>query len=93
MAYNPFIGRSLEWLEAQLEAAQTDLGAGSVVNYAEAGDAKTQTKIDKSPDERIKLILKALNKIDPDTYPIADITAIDRTRVTFWNQPSPTVSQ
>lgn len=84
MAFNAFIGWSREDLEAELRAAQEDLAAGKAVLKVGAGDSSTESRSDASAMERIKLLLKALNKISPDDYPITDITPIDRTRGTFW---------
>lgn len=83
MAYNPFIGWGREDLERELRSAQEDLAAGSSSIKATAGDVISEARVDKSPEARIKLLLLALNRLDPTTYPIADITPIDRTRVTF----------
>jgi len=84
MALNLFLGKSQEWLEAQLALAQEDFAAGSAMTKAEAGDARTETETNVSSVERIKQLLKALHAIDPDTYPLDQITAIDRTRISLW---------
>jgi hypothetical protein len=83
MAFNPFLGWSVEDLLRELRSAQEDLAAGASITRAGASDATSEQRIDKSPEERIRIILRALNRIDPDTYPIADITPTDRTRIVF----------
>ena len=83
MAINFFIGWTLEDLETELRAAQEDLAAGKSTISAGAGDASQQSKTDMAPADRVKMILRALNKLDPETYPIADITSNDRTRIVY----------
>lgn len=70
-------------MEAELRTAQEDLAAGSAISRTGAGDTMTESRLDKSPDTRVKILLKALNKLDPDRYPIADVSPIDRVRVRF----------
>lgn len=73
----------MEELERELKGAQEDLSAGSTMTRAGAGDAQADSRVDKSPEERIKLLYKALNRLDAVRYPIADITPIDRTKIIF----------
>lgn len=86
MAFNYFIGWNQQDLEAELRSAQEDLAAGKATIAAQGGDSRIASQIDSSAQERIKLILKALNKLDPTTYPIADITAITKTRASFTSE-------
>jgi len=83
VAINYFIGWSQEDLEGALREAQEDLAAGKSTTQAGAGDASVQNRVEKSIEERIKLLYKALNAKDAKKYPIDQITAIDRTRVVF----------
>lgn len=85
MALNYFIGWSVEELEAELRLAQEDLAAGKATISAGAGDANTASRVDKSAEARIEMILKALNLLDPERYPSASITRITRTTVSFAN--------
>lgn len=80
MAIDYFIGWSQEDLEAELRAAQEDLAAGKSTTQAGAGDASVQNRVEKSIEERIKLLYRALNKKDAIKYPIAQITAITQTK-------------
>jgi len=83
MALNYFIGWTQSELELELRAAQEDLAAGKATISAGAGDANTASRIEKSCEERIRMILQALNKLDPDTYPLDQITPISETRIAF----------
>lgn len=89
MAFNAFIGWTREDLETELRAAQEDLASGKVGTKTTAGDVSSESRTEASAIERVKLLLRALNRIDPDAYPIDQITAIDRTRATFWGSNSP----
>lgn len=84
MAINYFIGWSQSQLETELRAAQEDMAAGKQIVQSGAGDASMQNRIEKSVEQRIQLLLKSLNALDPDTYPISDVTAITTTRAVFY---------
>lgn len=84
---NPFIGMDQPTLEAALTAAQADLAAGKTVIEAEVPGIRSRNQLDLSPIERIRLILKALNILDPITYPIDQISPSNITRAVF-SQPN-----
>ena len=88
MALNYFLGWAKKDLEAALRLAQEDLAAGKDTTSAGAGDAHVSSKIEMTPQARIEMILKALNVLDPETYPIDQITAIRQARVAF-SAPTP----
>jgi len=81
MAINYFIGWEQEDLERELRAAQEDLAAGKSMIQSSAGDAEGRFMREASITERIKALLKALNVVDPATYPIDQISAITVTKV------------
>lgn len=83
MAINYFIGWSVAELEAELRLAQEDLAAGKATIQSAAGDASTQSRVDKSTESRIEMILKALNLKDPEKYPADQITRITSTKAAF----------
>ena len=83
MAINYFIGWSVRELEAALREAQEDLAAGKSGTLAQAGDARAESQIAKSAEERIRMILKALNQKEPDRYPLDQTTAITQTKAAF----------
>jgi len=89
VAIDYFIGWNQQDLETELRAAQEDLASGKATIAARGGDSSVGSQVDMSAQERIKLILKALNAIDPDTYPIASITAITRSRACFGSESLP----
>jgi hypothetical protein len=86
VAINYFIGWTVKDLEAELRIAQEDLAAGKSVIQAGAGDASTQNRIEQSIQQRIEQLLAALNKLDPEKYPIDQISRITQTRVGFLCQ-------
>ncbi len=83
MAFNRYIGWSQADLETALRAAQVDDAAGKSTTGAGDGNVMVKNSIDISPGTRIYLILKALNRIAPLTYPPQDITPITTARVVF----------
>jgi predicted nucleic acid-binding protein len=83
VAINYFLGWSQEDLLVELRNAQEDLSAGKSTVRAAAGDLENRSVIAKSAEDRIKLILKSLNALDPITYPIDQVTAITMTKAAF----------
>lgn len=83
MAINYFIGWSVDELRTELRAAQEDLAAGKSITRSGAGEASFENQVEKSIESRIQLLLQALNKLDPATYPIDQVTAIDRVKISF----------
>lgn len=83
MAFNPFIGWSQAELEEALEAAQEDYSRGKTLSSIGSGDANSSKTIQMDALQRIKAILKALNVIDPTTYPSDSIHEVRRTQVLF----------
>lgn len=83
MAWNIFIGKSQAWLEEQLAAAQEELATGKTTIAGGVGEVNYQKLLTVGPTQRIAMILAALNKIAPATYPIDDVTIPKRTAATF----------
>ena len=79
VAYNPFVGKTQAWLEARLEEAQADLAAGKSTVSAGEGNVQFSKLVHQSPSERIAMLLRALNVLDPTTYPLSNITRVTRT--------------
>lgn len=79
MAYNPFVGWTQAELEAELEKAQNDLAAGKTTVSAGEGAVSYTKLVQASPAKRIEMLLLALYRIDPVTYPLASITRVTRT--------------
>lgn len=84
MAFNPFIGRSQEWLESELEKAQEDYAAGKTTSSINAGDAGSSKVVQLTPEQRIRLLLKALNLLDSTLYPDSSIRRVTRTQVQVY---------
>lgn len=83
MAFNPFIGQTQEQLESALQKAQADLLAGKTVTRADVPGISVYNQLEQTITERIRLILVALNKLDPTTYPADQIAQASTTRVIF----------
>ena len=83
MAFNPFLGWTQERLETALSKAQADLAAGKTVIRADVPGISVYNQVDTTPAERIALILRALNKLDPTTYPSDQISRPSTTRAVF----------
>jgi hypothetical protein len=83
MAFNPFIGRDQEWLEAELRLAQDDFAKGKTMTSVNAGDTGNTKQVQMSPQERIGFLLKALAILDPETYPPESVIRNTITRVAF----------
>ena len=73
MAVNYFVGWTQTELEAELRRAQAELGAGASVGSVGAGDTQAQFSKEHSAKERIEMLLKALNALDPTTYPAESV--------------------
>lgn len=86
MAYNPFIGRDLVWIEENLKICQDDLASGKNIESVGSGDVRKQEKIEKSIESRLRLLLAAASLKDPDKYPPDSCYPITGARVTFAPQ-------
>jgi hypothetical protein len=84
VALNPFLGETRANLESWLAIARKDLALGKTVSSAGAGDVNTANQIQMTPLQRIELLLRALNSIDPVTYPATSIRRVTRTQVTVY---------
>lgn len=73
MAFNPFIGWTQAQLEAELRSAQEDYAAGTQITSVGAGDTNVSAQMQHGILERIETLYRALNLLDPTTYPIASI--------------------
>jgi hypothetical protein len=64
-----FIGRTQEWLEAELLKAQEDLAAGTTSTGGSEGDSSFQEMAHVNPGDRIDALLYELSFVDPAKYP------------------------
>lgn len=86
MALNYLAGLSREELESALLDAQRELMAGKVATQAGAGDVSSSSRVEKSLEERIILIWRALYALDPISYPLESITRTTATKIVFNDQ-------
>ncbi len=84
MAVNYFAGKTQTWLETQLASAQADFAAGKTRTSVTSGDVASGSQIEVSVKERIERLLYALYLIDPDTYPLASVSRISRTKLVAY---------
>lgn len=86
---NPFINWNQQDLETELRRAQEDYAAGKTIVQNRSGDVGKVEQSEASAIARIKQILLALNKLDPVTYPLEQISSVSRTKAIFsnWNYP------
>jgi len=80
---NPFLGWNQQDLETELRRAQEDHAAGKTITENRSGDVSKREQIESSALNRIRQILRALNAIDPTTYPADQISPANRTKATF----------
>ena len=85
--FNPFIGWGKTRLEEALADAQDDLARGKMTISAGAGDASASSMVQMGAMQRIGLLLKALNRVDPVTYPLSETALQTRTTVSVTSLP------
>lgn len=88
MALNYFAGWSVQELETELRRAQADLAAGSSLIHSGTGEVNAQSKIEKSPDERVALLLRALSRLDPERYPPGESIPTRAAKIVFSQSQS-----
>lgn len=70
-------------MEERLQETQTELATGMSTISGGLGEASWGRIMTIGPMERMNLLLQALNKLDPATYPIDAITSPRRTVMTY----------
>lgn len=77
----PFQGRTLEWLESELELAQEDLSAGKTLTSTSAGDASAgmERVAGATPEARISKLKHELSFVDIAKYPASQNRRVTRT--------------
>jgi hypothetical protein len=83
---NPFVGRSQEWLELELEKAQNAYSSGGLITSSTSGDVSVSRQPDIKSDTRVKQLLRALCRLDPEKYPPEECIPVTETRMTFWGR-------
>lgn len=83
MPFNPFIGQTQPWLETQLRAAQEELSTGKSAISGQLGEVSFGNAMTIGPAQRIKMILRQLNRLDPTSYPIDEASMPTSTSATF----------
>lgn len=84
-----FIGWTKDKLEAALRQAQEELAAGQTTfqggTTGPSGGVNSESQVQLKIQERIQLILIALNKLDPATYPLSSVRRVHKTRVRIYS--------
>lgn len=70
-------------LEDELAKCQREFAAGKTTISAGAGDVNKGSQREISITTRMQQIYLALYELDPDTYPIEDITPDTQTKLSF----------
>lgn len=77
---NVFTGISQTQLEVWLAATQKELATGKTLVKTDIDGVSTEAQINTPARTRLRMILKALNALDPTKYPIKDVRRINRTQ-------------
>ena len=83
---NPFVGWDQTKLEGELAKAQADYASGRMVTDAMADNASTRKQVQVPALERIRALLRALNVINPATYPLSQTARVNRTKLVVYPQ-------
>ena len=75
---NVFTGRTKSELESWLRATQNEIATGKTIVKTDIDGVSTEAQINMSAQMRLRLILRALNALDPTSYPIKDVRRINR---------------
>jgi len=76
---NPFFGATRANLEQWRAEAQQQLAGGTSITGWNEGDAGATHSVQLSPERRVELILKELNRRWPNDYPARDVRRVHRT--------------
>jgi hypothetical protein len=87
MPINYFIGWDQGDLEEALRAAQEELAVGRATVGANSADVGIRSEVEQSITARIELLLQALNKLDPVTYPIDQVNRISSFKAVLNSVP------
>ena len=83
MAFNPFIGRDQAWLETALRRTQDELASGMSAISGGIDGVQFGNIMTIGPTQRLTLLLQALNRLDPATYPVDSTIIPTRTVITY----------
>jgi hypothetical protein len=70
---NPFIGWTEAELLAQRRRIQEEIAAGGMITQSSEGDVSASVMVTSGPMIRLRMVMLALYKLNPDRYPMADI--------------------
>lgn len=70
---NPFIGWTEAELLAQRRRIQEELANGGMVTQSSEGDVSASVLVTGGPMIRLRMIMQALYRLNPDRYPMSDI--------------------
>ena len=86
MGLNVFIGWTEAELTAELRNAQEELARGAQIVGSGSGDVNATLLARDDARTRIGCILMALHRLNPDTYPLHEVTRIRRTFAVMGRQ-------
>lgn len=70
---NPFVGWTETELLAQRRKIQEEIAAGGMLTQSSEGDVSASIMVTSGPVARLRMVMLALYKLNPDRYPMADI--------------------
>lgn len=82
---NYFINRDEPWLVEKLGALQEELAAGNTVTEVTTGDHSTRAQVQVNLERAIEMVLAALNRLNPTTYPASSVVRSTRTTPQYLN--------
>lgn len=70
---NPFVGWTESELLAQRRKIQQEIADGGMITQSSEGDVSASVLVTSGPVARLRMVMLALYRINPDAYPMADI--------------------
>ncbi len=70
---NPFVGWTEDELLAQRRKIQLEIADGGMLTQSSEGDVSASVLVTSGPVARLRMVMLALYRINPDAYPMADI--------------------
>lgn len=83
MAVDLFYGLTEAELVEELRLAQRELMSGQSLSSVSAGGSSTSGVVQAGITDRIRMILRALNKLNPTDYPSTSTTPDTVTKICF----------
>lgn len=86
MGLNVFIGWTEAELATELRNAQEELARGAQIVGSGSGDVNASFLAREAARTRIECLLMALHRLNPDTYPLYEVTRVRKTFAVMGRQ-------